>query len=82
MQKEINERNEADTIAFSWAIDSNVDHHRHILPLGCNVNTNLASNYVTIYRQNTQIPLLTVRSLNTKALELGLKRYNLIGYTL
>lgn len=55
------------------------------VPLGCNINTNLASNYMTIYSQNMLIlhalqPLFTVGSSNAITFELGLKRYNLMCY--
>lgn len=56
-------------------------------PVGCNINTNLASNYMTIYSQNTLIlytlqTLFTVRSSNAITFESGLKRYNLISVKL
>lgn len=55
------------------------------VPLGCSINTNLASNYMTIYSQNMLILhalelLFTVGSSNAITVELGLKRYNLIRY--
>lgn len=54
------------------------------VPVGCNVNTNLASNYVTIYSQNTQIlhtiqTRLTVGSSFRMAFNSAPKRYRLIS---